>query len=125
MKLILFTHQDSAETGIILKNIIEQKFNETQIQTLQIFNEFKAKLKQPYNYNKEIFVLLADCKNRLKELFSLIDLMEGKRIILILPDDSDFSTSMAHQFFPRFFTYISDTYADLCAVLTKMTNTKR
>ena len=121
MKLILFIHQDSAETGITLKKIIDQKFNETQIHTLHTFNTFKARLKQLYNHNNEIFILLADCKYRLTELTSLIDLMESKRIILILPDDSKSSTLMAHQFFPRYFTYINDTYADLCAVITQMT----
>jgi hypothetical protein len=51
--------------------------------------------------------------------------MEDKRILLILPDDSPIVVSMAHQFFPRFFTYVNDTYEDLCAVLTKMINQEK
>jgi hypothetical protein len=51
--------------------------------------------------------------------------MENKRIILILPDDSKAIIKAALKFYPRFFTYINDSYDDLCAVLTKMTCQER
>lgn len=88
MDLIMFIHQDSEKVGIALKKIIHQNFNESQIQTLCTFSTFKEKFKQRHNNNNGIFILLADCKNRLIELILLIDLMEDKRIVLILPDDS-------------------------------------
>ena len=124
MNLILFVHQDSSHKGMIFKNRIEQNFKGLEIETFQTFNGFKDRLKEVCLYDKEIFVLLADSKNRLKELTWLIDLLDSKRIILILPDNSEATTSAAHKFFPRYFTYINDTYDDLCAVLTKMTKQK-
>ena len=122
MRLIVFIHQDSSTNGQILKQTIDQSFKMVEIQSVQTFNSLKAKLKKTHNYDKEIFVLLADSKSRLKEMMPLIDLMEDKRIVLILPDDSKEVTSMAHQFFPRYFTCINRVYADLCAVITKMSN---
>lgn len=122
MNLILFVHQGSSTKGEILKRVVNQHFKEIKTQTLQNFNTFKERLKQVSNYNEEVFILLADFKSRLNKLTSLINLMEGRRIILILPDDSKAIVSIAHQFFPRYFTYLNDTYADLCAVITKMTN---
>ena len=71
---------------------------------------------------KDIFILLAASESRLSELISLVDLLEGKCIILIVPDESNASLSMAIQFFPRFFTPVSETYSDLCDVLNKMIN---
>ena len=124
MNLILFIHQDASTKGEPLKEIINQHFKKTPIQSFNTVKAFKARLKQVPLYDKEIYVLLADSKNRLKQLTSLIGLLEGKRIILILPDDSKAILSMALQFFPRFFTYINDTYDDLCAVLNKMTTSK-
>ncbi len=124
MNLILFIHQDSAKKGVTLKKIIDQTFTRVEIQTFQTFNTFKARLKQVSNYNKEIFILFADSKKRLSELNSLIDLLDNKRLILILPDDSKATMSMAHQFFPRYFTYVNDTYKDLCDVISKMINPK-
>ncbi len=122
MRLIVFIHQDSSMTGQHLKQAMDKNFRSIQIQSFQTFNSLKARLKQIHNYDQEIFILLADSKSRLNKLMSLIDLMEDKRIVLILPDNSKAVTSMAHQFFPRYFTHVNDTYADLCAVITKMTN---
>jgi hypothetical protein len=125
MNLILFVHQDSLKEGAVLKRIVDQRFKTVEVSIVQTFNAFKARLKQVSIYDKEIFILLADSKDRLSQLSLLIDLMEDKRILLILPDDSSPVVSMAHQFFPRFFTYVNDTYDDLCAVLTKMINQEK
>jgi hypothetical protein len=125
MNLILFIHQDSLKQGADLKRILDQRFKSVEVSTVQTFNAFKDRLKQISIYDKEIFILLADSTDRLKQLSLLIDLMEDKRILLILPDDSPIVVSMAHQFFPRFFTYVNDTYEDLCAVLTKMINQEK
>ena len=125
MNLILFVHQAASHKGGIFKQRMEQNFKGLEIETFQTFNEFKARLKRVYIYDKEIFVLLADSKHRLKELTSLMDLLEGKRILLILPDDSETTTSTAHHFFPRYFTYVNDTYDDLCAVILKMTTQEK
>ena len=120
MNLILFAHKDASKKGVIFKSIIEQQFKENKIQIFQTFNAFKSRLKQVSIYDKEIFILLADSKKRLNELTSLINLLESKRIILILSDDSKATIHIAHQFLSRYFTYINDTYDDLCAVLKKM-----
>ncbi len=124
MKLILFIDQDSSQKGVSFKKILNQNFKKLEIQTLQTFNAFKARLNQASNYDNEVFILFADSKRRLNKLTSLIDLLENKRIILILPDDSKATVSMALQFFPRYFTYINDTYKDLCDVINKMINLK-
>lgn len=125
MTLILFVHQDATQNGAKFKKHMEQNFKSFEIEIFQTFNTFKARLKLVSLYDKEIFVLLAESKDRLKELTLLIDLMEGKRIVLILPDDSDHTTSCAHHFYPRYFTYVNDTYDDLDAVLIKMTTQKK
>ncbi|MCP4550939.1 MAG: hypothetical protein GY834_02615, partial [Bacteroidetes bacterium] len=111
--------------GENLKKIIDQKIKEHNIQTFQTFNSFKARLKKASNYNKEVFILLADSKRRLSKLTSLIDLLENNRIVLIIPDDSKATVSTALQFFPRYFTIINDTYNDLCEVLIKMIHQKK
>ncbi|NOX33455.1 MAG: hypothetical protein GXP56_06920 [Deltaproteobacteria bacterium] len=125
MKLILFIHQDSSKNGANLENIMDQNFNGIEFSVFNTFNAFKFRLKQaPDYYENEIFILLADSKKRLDDLISLIDLLNDKRLILILPDESKATISKVHQFFPRFFTRITDTYDDLCSVLNKMINQK-
>jgi hypothetical protein len=126
MNFILFIHQDSLKKGITLKNIIDKNFYGTELQTLHTLNSFKERLKKSIGPSEnEIFILLAESQSRLNELTSLIDLLEGKRTILILPDESKATLSMASEFFPRFFTPMGDTYNDLCDVLNKMANQKQ
>jgi len=121
MCLILFIHNDSGERGKKLKTIIEQNFQYIEIQIFKTFNSFKSRLEQfSIHSDKEIYIVLADSNRRLKELTPLIELMKDKRLVLILPDDSNVSLSKAHYFFPRFFTNMNDRYDDLCAVLSKM-----
>jgi hypothetical protein len=125
MKLILFIHKNSSQNGLNLKKAIDCKFKEIENQTLMTFNSLKARLKQFVSFNdKEIFILLADSQDHLNELTSLIDLMEDKRIVLVLPDESKKSLSMATKFFPRFFTDMNSNYNDLCDVLKKMVQPK-
>ncbi len=126
MDIVLFTHHESFKKGEILKNIIaediiDNSHEDIQVLLISTFNALKVRLKQFCDFDKqEIFILLADSKIRLNRLATLIELMEDKRIILILPDNSKTTIAEAHKFFPRFFTCMSDTYSDLREVLNKM-----
>ena len=123
MSFILFIHQDASKNGDALKTVIDRTFYEIKRQTIQTVNALKARLKKSSGFiEKDIFILLVDSGSRLTELMSLVDLIEDKCVILILPDESKATLSIATQFFPRFFTPISETYSDLCDVLNKMTN---
>ena len=121
MNLVFYIHHDSSEKGITLKDIIENSLNGVAFNTVETFNTLKSRLKQtPCPVDKDIFVLLAESKNRLDELVSLIDLLDNKQIILIIPDEAKETISKASRFFPRFFTKVSNTYDDLFSVLNKM-----
>ena len=125
MNLILFIHKDSSFEGMNLKKNIDKKLKKFEIQILQTFNSFKARLKQVPDYYKDVFIVFADSENRLTQLTSLIDLMDSKRILLILPDNSKTTLSIGHKFLPRYFTYVNENYDDLCAVVTKMNDYKK
>ncbi|MCK5686184.1 hypothetical protein KAJ27_18775 [bacterium] len=121
MNLILFIHKDSLETGVVLKNTIETKFCDSNLQIIDTFNSLKSRLKSSFgNGRRDILILLGESQERLAQLISLTDLMEGKQIVLIIPDESKKSLSKASRFFPRFFTPIKDEYDDLCIVIDKM-----
>jgi len=124
MNLILFIHQDASQQGKGLQKKMAQYFGKNTIQVVHTFNALRHILKQPSDYDQDVYVLLAESPGRLHELFCLFDLLDGRRIVLVLPDDAKTTVSMAHRFYPRFFTYISTAYDNLCAVLYKMINQK-
>lgn len=120
MNLILFIHKASCTDGSHFKKVLTQNLNPVNIETIPDIHAFKERLKKTSNYDDDVFILFADCQSRLKTLSGMMDLLDGKRLILVLPDDTQATTSLAHRFFPRFFTFISATYTDLCDVLNKM-----
>lgn len=120
MNLILYIHQDTSGKGDHFKRVIEENFKKVEMELFQTLNAFKTRLKKISRYNEEIFILFADSENRLKELSELIELLEDKRIIFILPDDRKQTLSLSLKFFPRFITFSNNNYADLCDVLNKM-----
>jgi len=122
MKLIFFIHQDSSQKGLTLKTILNKTFKTDKIQIFKTIRAFKTKLEQVSDYDNEIYIILADSYERLIELNGLADFMDNKRLILVLPDDTKATMSITHQLYPRYFTFVNDTYADLCDVIIKMSN---
>jgi len=123
MNIILFIHKDSLQKGTALRNAIENNNRDDNLQIYETFNSLKSRLKKSCGDSKnEILILCAESTQRLNHLISLIDLMEGRRIVLILPDESKQTLSTAAQIFPRFFTTLRDNYDDLCKVIDKMTD---
>ncbi|MCP4672873.1 MAG: hypothetical protein GY857_16375 [Desulfobacula sp.] len=123
MNFILFTHKDALQKGARLQNAIENSDHGNKLQVYKTFNSFKSRLKVDFGDTRnEILILFAESRQRLNHLISLSDLMEGRRIVLILPDESKQTLSIASKFFPRFFTTVRDNYNDLCDVIDKMTD---
>lgn len=121
LKLILFIHYDSGNKGKLFKQAIGRIDMLNTDNVFKDLNSFKNYLINPYDFkNKEIIVLFADSKARLTKLSAFINLLEGKRLLLVAPDQTPETTSKTLKFMPRFFTYIKDDYDDLCAVIKKM-----
>ena len=84
-------------------------------------NALKHHLKQGGHLSgQEIFVLLAETRQRLEEFISLADLLEDNRLVLVVPDNAPETLSRAQLLFPRFFTSVSERYDDLCSVVKQM-----
>lgn len=120
MNLTLFIPNGASQNGKALQQAIDDNLFMFNLQVIDTFNALISKLKMIYGTNNEILIFLAESHDRLKQLVTISDLLENKQIILILPDDSRESASLASRFFPRFFTPISDTYDDVCEVIYRM-----
>ncbi len=122
MDLILFIHPEAAHQGEALHTEMTQYFGVNSIQAVHTMTALTHILKQPGGSGHKVYVLLAESRHRLQELYCLFTLLDGRRIVLVLPDDKNETISLAHRFYPRFFTYSNTAYDDLCAVLYKMMN---
>ncbi len=121
MTLVLFIHCEARQQGKVFEKAIAGCLPEADRRIIRTITEFVAELKRNQgSYETTLFVLFADSRSRLEELISLRELLEDRRILLILPDESKFTLSRAFKLSPRFYTCISDSYDDLCEVINKM-----
>jgi len=121
LKLILFIDYESGDNGKLFKQAIDRIGLLKTVNIFQDFNSFKMHLIKPDDFkNKEILILFADSEARLNKLSAFINLLEGKRLLLVAPDRKSETTSKILKFHPRFFTHIKDDYDDLCAVIKKI-----
>jgi hypothetical protein len=77
------------------------------------------RLRQP-RHNLAVAVLVAASRQELLELLSIRDLLDGIRIILVLPDRQDDTIAKGHRLYPRFLTFADSDFLDVAAVLSKM-----
>ncbi len=121
MTLVLFIHCDASHQGKVFEKAVSGCLPETECRIIRTIPEFVVELKKNQgSYEKLLFVLFADSRSRLENLVSLGEMLEGRRIVLILPDESKFTLSRAFKLSPRFYTCISESYDDLCDVINKM-----
>jgi len=77
------------------------------------------RLQQP-THNLGVVVLVAGSKEELLEIFSIRDLLNNLRIILILPDREVDTIEKGRALYPRFIGYFENDFMDVAAVLEKM-----
>ena len=84
--------------------------------------ELAATLSKSHKY-PEIIILLAVSHKELSQFLEMKMLLRDRKIILILPDDSQASFARGCMIFPRFICDISCDFTDVASVLEKMMST--
>ena len=77
------------------------------------------RLRKPNN-GLEVVAILAASRKELRELLSLAQILEGLRIILVLPDADPQTIAQGHSLRPRYVTNIHSDFQDVAAVLGKI-----
>ena len=122
---ILFIHKDAMEKGQGLQDAIAQHFTLSDFQVAKSFSEFKTTLRTftAYQHSRIVIIMIAS-KDQLTRLHTMEDHLKGMRLVLILPDESKTTRSMALKLYPRFFTSRSTHYDELLDVLETMMSKK-
>ena len=122
--LIFFIHRDAGESGAIFLKTIQKRFATIKIEVYQTNQELETYLRTVVTdiFNKRFIVLFADTQDRLNRLYELVDLFQGEQLIVLLPEKAKDTMDLVHKFLPRYFSFVDDSYDDVCSVLTKMIN---
>ncbi len=70
--------------------------------------------------NPPIVLLFVPNRNCLEDIHSNKELLNDKKLILVLPDYEQETVSLGFKLFPRFVTYFDSPGDDICSVIDKM-----
>jgi hypothetical protein len=102
-----------------LQSKIEPLVSKNQTEICRTIDGLSRRLRQP-RYNLAVAVLLAASRQDLLDLFSIRDLLDDLRVILLLPNRKKDTIAKGHTLRPRFLTYADSDLSDVAAVLSKM-----
>ena len=121
IRFILFIHRDSGSEGRVLENAVRDRFQAVHREVCPDVASLRKALTLPSPYGDlTAIVLLTETPERLEELDQVFDHLEGKKLLLILPDMEKSSFVAAFRMRPRYITQRSKTFSDVCDVLEKM-----
>ncbi len=81
-----------------------------------------AKAIQAPEAHESIILALAETRQDLSGILALSEILEGRQVILILPDADPDTLSLALSCYPRYVSDIRSDMADVCEVMEKMAN---
>jgi hypothetical protein len=98
---------------------LTSEFPDHNIETCHSLDALTQKLLQT-SFEPDVAVLLARNHRDFLDILALKDLLDNKRVILILPDRSEITISQGHKLHPRYLSYADSDFKDVAAVLKKM-----
>ncbi len=119
---LIFYAAETKGAGRLLWDLHQNLVHEYNVKFFRTIETLSQNLRQPIG-RLTIAVLLASSQKDLEDIFSIRDLFDRVRIILILPDRNEDTISKGHSLFPRFLTYVDSDFNWVTAVLKKMLST--
>jgi hypothetical protein len=116
---ILFYSPSDNESGDRVKQVLDELMPHGKVESHRQITGFVQRLRMPSS-DLQILIFMPANRSELFAASSLLEEMQGIRLILILPDRENETLSMAHHLRPRFVTYANGDYSELKEVLKKM-----
>ena len=121
MKVILYIPKDHTE-GKKLQSAVEKLIPNQLLAVFNMITALSQGLRGPLS--DTVLVLCPACKEEVRELGALRELIRDVRTILVLPDNERETVAIGHRFQPRYLTMPSADYKDVSKVLRKMLHLK-
>ena len=121
--ILLFYTRQWEEPAERLGRLIQSSLPGDGIEIYRTIGSFLHRLQHPPDI-PFVIVLLAAGEEDLSNLYALHLLLEGTRLILVLPDQGEETLKAAHRLRPRYITYTHNDFNDLVGVIQKMAHTR-
>ncbi len=99
--------------------IVEKKVPKGRIKINRTVRWFAGRFRRPLE-DPAIAVIFISCREELRQVVAIRDLLFGVPLVLILPDNDRDTVADAHSLRPRFLAYTYSDVREICAVLSRM-----
>jgi hypothetical protein len=118
VKILLYSSAKE-EPKIGIRERLRNLVPEENLEIYRSIEELVHGLYRLYSYDT-ILLLQAKDREELLRIVSLRDLLQGLRVILLIPDREGDTISLAHRLRPRFLSNGENDFSDTFSVLQKM-----
>jgi hypothetical protein len=116
---ILFYSSKKEDSEIGIGERLKALVPEERVEMCRSIEELVHGLYRLYRHDT-IVLLQARDREELLRIVSLRDLLQGLRVILLIPDRNGETISLAHRLRPRFLSNSENDFSDTMSVLQKM-----
>jgi hypothetical protein len=116
---ILFYSSTKEDPGMGIGARLKTLVPEERVEVYRSIEELSHGLRRLYDH-ETIVILQARDREELLRIVSLRDVLQGLRVILLIPDREEETISLAHRLRPRFLSNNEDDLSDTLSVLRKM-----
>ncbi len=117
MRVIFFLPESISNERF--QGLVELVNSQTEAVVTLTIDDLAHNLRQP-RHDLAFAVLFPGSKSELSDLLKMKDVLQDVRIVLILPDRDEVTTTTGHKLYPRFLTDIEDNSNTLELVINKM-----
>ena len=118
MGVLLYGKNNGGASGKI-REAIQRKVPGSALESFDSIEGLARRL-QRFTGSSTVAVFLADTQEELSALFVIRKLLDGIRLVLVLPDHSEATVAKGHRFHPRFLSFADNGIREVPAVLGKM-----
>lgn len=116
---ILFYSSTREDPGIGIEERLGTLVPEGRVEVYRSIEELAHGLHRLLDHNMIVIILARD-REELLHIVSLRDLLQGVRVILLVPDREEETISLAHRLRPRFLSNCESDYLETISVVRKM-----
>ena len=121
---VLLYYPEKSGRGPELERLLSRELEEERLEVRRTMSGLISTLRNPRRL-KEPAVFVIAGRKELARLLSLKSLLNGVRLILILPDRTEETVALAHRLHPRFLSYLDSEFAPVIMVVRRLMDTSR
>jgi hypothetical protein len=125
-KIIKYVLYSPVQNGLVLKltELLDESCPTVQGEVYYHWETLKNRMQQ-LRHDICSIILVAPTRYALEKIMALQPLLEGLKVVMVLPDRDVDTIGKAHRLRPRYFTFMDTDFKDIVTVLKKMSDKHR